>query len=146
MRTSPSLAPLLALLLAALTLSGCVVAPRYDSPDGPRYRRPPPAQAQAPAPAPAPMYFYPMRNQSEAQQERDRYECYRWAVHQSGIDPGMTPHHRPARRQRRLSRGRNLMAAIPETPATAAVWWPARPPAQWPGRCCPARATAARGR
>jgi hypothetical protein len=91
MRTSPSLAPLLALLLAALTLSGCVVAPRYDSPDGPRYRRPPPAQAQAPAPAPAPMYFYPMRNQSEAQQERDRYECYRWAVHQSGIDPGMTP-------------------------------------------------------
>ena len=91
MRTSPSLAPLLALLLTALTLSGCVVAPRYDSPDGPRYRRPPPAQAQAPAPAPAPMYFYPMRNQSEAQQERDRYECYRWAVHQSGIDPGMTP-------------------------------------------------------
>lgn len=85
MRTSPTL--VLALLLAATTLSGCVVAPRYDSPDGPRHRRAPPAQA----PAPAPMYFYPMRNQSEAQQERDRYECYRWAVHQSGIDPGMTP-------------------------------------------------------
>jgi hypothetical protein len=37
------------------------------------------------------MYFYPEREQDAALQERDRYECYRWAVGQSGFDPGMTP-------------------------------------------------------
>jgi hypothetical protein len=37
------------------------------------------------------MYFYPERGQSEAAQDRDRYECYRWAVRESGVDPGMTP-------------------------------------------------------
>ena len=26
------------------------------------------------------MYFYPERGQPGAQQDRDRYECYRWAV------------------------------------------------------------------
>lgn len=68
-------------------LSGCVIAPQRDVSDSPRYRRPPVVSA----PAPAPMYFYPMRQQSEALQDRDRYECYRWAVYQSGVDPGMTP-------------------------------------------------------
>jgi hypothetical protein len=83
--------PLLAALMVT-SLAGCVVAPRYDNPDAPRHRRVyPAAPVPAPAATPAPMYFYPMRNQSEAQQDRDRYECYRWAVHQSGVDPGMTP-------------------------------------------------------
>jgi len=52
----------------------------------------------APAPLPATtIYFYPTRNQSEAQQNRDRYECYLWAVKQSGFDPGqaqLAPHQR----------------------------------------------------
>ena len=75
--------PLAALLLAA-TLAGCVVAPARHPP--PRMQPPPPAQ-----PAMAPMYFYPERGQSEERQDRDRYECYRLAVRDSGVDPGMTP-------------------------------------------------------
>jgi hypothetical protein len=78
-------------LAGAAALSGCVVAPV-----GPRYQRPvvrtatPPPAPPAPVAA-APLYFYPQRGQPEAQQERDRYDCYRWAVHQTGSDPGMTP-------------------------------------------------------
>lgn len=43
------------------------------------------------------VYFYPARGQSEAQQDRDRYECYLWAVKQTGFDPGqaqLAPHQR----------------------------------------------------
>jgi hypothetical protein len=78
-------------LAGAAALSGCVVAPV-----GPRYQRPV-YRTAAPPPAPvapvaaAPVYFYPQRGQTEALQERDRYECYRWAVQQTGSDPGMTP-------------------------------------------------------
>jgi hypothetical protein len=43
----------------------------------------------------APMYFYPERGQSESQQDRDRYECYRWAVRETGFDPGMTAVRQP---------------------------------------------------
>lgn len=49
------------------------------------------------------MYFYPERGQPDALQDRDRYECYRLATRDSGVDPGMTPVTRawtppPARR------------------------------------------------
>jgi len=43
------------------------------------------------------IYFYPTKEQSREQQERDRYECYRWAVKQTGFDPGqaqLAPHQR----------------------------------------------------
>lgn len=43
------------------------------------------------------VYFYPTKGQSETQQDRDRYECYLWAVKQSGFDPGqaqLAPHQR----------------------------------------------------
>jgi hypothetical protein len=74
-------------LACVATLSGCVVAPV-----GPRYSRPAYRTALPPAPvAAAPLYFYPQRGQAEALQERDRYECYRWAVRETGTDPGMTP-------------------------------------------------------
>ena len=51
---------------------------------------PPPPR---PAPAPPPredltrIYFYPAQGQSEAQQDRDRYDCYVWAVKETGFDP-----------------------------------------------------------
>jgi hypothetical protein len=77
-----------AMALLGAAISGCVVAPAHS----PRYRQVPASTAAAPAPQAAPpMYFYPTLNQSDAQQERDRYECYRWAVAQTGVDPGMTP-------------------------------------------------------
>ena len=74
--------------LCAALLAGCVIAPtRHPE----RYRRDaPPPQATA-----EPMYFYPQRGQTEGQQDRDRYECYRLAVRDSGVDPGMTPVSRP---------------------------------------------------
>jgi hypothetical protein len=86
--TKPALRPLgpnraLAILAAsAVLLSGCVVAP-------PRHAAPPPPAIQ-PAPQPT-MYFYPELSQDDQRQDRDRYECYRWAVRESGVDPGMTP-------------------------------------------------------
>ncbi len=46
--------------------------------------------ASAPAPVqlpPTQVYFYPAAGQTPAQQDRDRYECYVWAVRQSGFDP-----------------------------------------------------------
>jgi len=51
---------------------------------------PPPA---APAPQPTPqgngydVVAYPANGQSPAQVQQDGYECYRWAVQQSGFDP-----------------------------------------------------------
>jgi hypothetical protein len=81
-----------ALLAAGLVLSGCVVAPVGHHRYPPPVARPlPPAPAPAPAPALAsPLYFYPERNQPETVQDRDRFECYRWAVRETGTDPGMT--------------------------------------------------------
>lgn len=77
----------LAALLLAVTLSGCVVAPA---------RHPPPRAQPVPAqPAMPPMFFYPERGQADERQDRDRYECYRLAVRDSGVDPGMTPVSRP---------------------------------------------------
>jgi hypothetical protein len=43
------------------------------------------------------VYFYPTAGQSPAQQDRDRYECYLWAVKQSGFNPSqpqLSPHQR----------------------------------------------------
>lgn len=43
------------------------------------------------------VYVYPSQGQSAAQLDRDRYECYRWAVEQTGFDPSqpaLAPHQR----------------------------------------------------
>lgn len=77
----------LALACLAAAVSGCVVAPAHRPVYAPEGRRGPPP----PAVAEAPMYFYPERGQPDPQQDRDRYECYRWASAQTQSDPGMTP-------------------------------------------------------
>lgn len=33
------------------------------------------------------LYVYPLKNQTQEQQNRDRYECHSWAVQQTGYDP-----------------------------------------------------------
>jgi hypothetical protein len=33
------------------------------------------------------LYLYPTKGQSQAQQDKDRYECHTWAVQQTGFDP-----------------------------------------------------------
>ena len=43
------------------------------------------------------VYFYPNLNQSSQQQDRDRYECNRWAIQQSNYDPAqaqLAPHQK----------------------------------------------------
>jgi hypothetical protein len=35
------------------------------------------------------LFVYPNEGQSEEQQAADRYECHRWAVHQTGVDPSL---------------------------------------------------------
>jgi hypothetical protein len=77
------LPPSLVSAVLALLLAGCVVAPPQP------YAPPPPAPM--PAPSQQAVYFYPELSQDEAKQDRDRYECYRWAVRETGVDPGMTP-------------------------------------------------------
>jgi hypothetical protein len=39
------------------------------------------------APASDQIFVYPNNGQSSEQQAKDRYECYRWAVDQTGFDP-----------------------------------------------------------
>ncbi len=43
------------------------------------------------------IFFYPEKGQSKSLQQRDRYECYLWAVKKSGFDPNqpqLAPHQR----------------------------------------------------
>ena len=42
------------------------------------------------APASNQLFIYPKSGQSTEQQEKDQYECHRWAVTQSGFDPTAT--------------------------------------------------------
>ena len=67
------------LMIGASLLAGCVDAPRERR----VVRREPVAEQ-----APPRVYFYPTQGQSPEQQDRDRYECYGWAVKQTGFDPG----------------------------------------------------------
>jgi len=36
------------------------------------------------------VFFYPQAGQTTEQQSRDHYECYNWAVTQTGFDPGQS--------------------------------------------------------
>jgi hypothetical protein len=64
--------------------SGCVSSPETVAT----------TRVDAPVPATT-VYFYPTQAQSPELQDRDKYECNRWAVQQSGFDPslpGAPPH------------------------------------------------------
>ncbi|HYM34907.1 MAG TPA: glycine zipper 2TM domain-containing protein [Steroidobacteraceae bacterium] len=75
-------------LIAALGLNGCV------GPGGPmRYE----TSYEQPRVPNTQILFYPAAGQSPEQQARDRYECYQWAVKQTGFDPSqlsLAPHQR----------------------------------------------------
>lgn len=76
-----------ALCLFPFFLSGCA---------GPALQVQSSVEEQRPIPSTT-VYFYPNNGQTEEKQERDRYECYLWAVDQTGFDPGqqdLTPHQR----------------------------------------------------
>jgi hypothetical protein len=67
-------------------LAGCVVAPR------PGHYRVYPPRVSVGVWVPFPIYFVPMYpGYYESRGQRDRDECYRAAVRETGIDPGMAP-------------------------------------------------------
>jgi hypothetical protein len=76
--------PRLLLLLLILALAACYPA---------TYQKVPSA---GPGPNPSPrtpvtqVFFYPKAGQTTEQQSRDHYECYNWAIKQTGFDPSQT--------------------------------------------------------
>ena len=78
---------LLILAVLSILFSGC-------APQGVVVQKRPAANPPMPTTT---VFFYPTRGQSKAQQDRDRYECYLWAVKQTNFDPGqsqLAPHQR----------------------------------------------------
>jgi hypothetical protein len=55
-----------------------------------------PAAAVAQAQGHSQLYVYPLKKQSSEQQDRDRYECHRWAVEQTGYDPSKAYPNNPS--------------------------------------------------
>jgi hypothetical protein len=49
-----------------------------------------PSAGPAPRPPITQVYFYPQQGQTPEQQSRDHYECYNWAVQQTGYDPSQS--------------------------------------------------------
>ena len=70
----------LLLMLLILTLVACYPA---------TYREIPSASKSSTAPM-TQVYFYPKEGQTTEQQSRDHYECYNWAVQQTGFDPSQS--------------------------------------------------------
>jgi hypothetical protein len=66
------------------------------------------------------IHAYPAKGQSQAQQDRDRYECHSWAVSQTGFDPSRTqasapsppPSNQPRPPQGHVVRGAGRGAAL----------------------------------
>jgi hypothetical protein len=105
-----ALAPALMIGLGLL-LAGCEEGP----PRRPVAHREPVVDE---APAPPQVYFYPTQGQSPEQQDRDRFECYSWAVKQTGFDPGrqLPPQERvtvvPARAPGETTVGAAIVGAL----------------------------------
>jgi len=55
------------------------------------------AMAPTVAAAQSQVYAYPAKRQSSAQQSKDRAACHKWAVKQSGFNPGYAPAPPPQR-------------------------------------------------
>ncbi|MDX9822375.1 MAG: hypothetical protein RBT20_10620 [Syntrophales bacterium] len=72
----------LLLFLAVPVLTGCY---SYREPYGPH-----PQATVAPREPMTQVYFYPISGQSPERQSRDHYDCYNWAVKQTGFDPGQS--------------------------------------------------------
>jgi hypothetical protein len=72
--------PLLGLLLLTACYPASYRAVPVSSPDA----------ASRPTPPLTQVYFYPKLGQTTEQQSRDHYECYNWAVSQTGFDPGQS--------------------------------------------------------
>ena len=66
------------------------------------------------------LYIYPSKGQSQAQQDKDRYECHTWAVQQTGFDPSK-PQTMPSNTRRPISiNPRNL--TLSKAPRAELLW------------------------
>ncbi len=82
LRTGRALAAGILFIALPLLLASCAPPPPYEEVQ----------LLESPEPlVSTQIYFYPKLGQSVARQDRDRYECYLWAVEQSGFDPSATP-------------------------------------------------------
>jgi hypothetical protein len=72
------------LILGVLILSACYQRPYQVSRPAPERVGPSPEMPSTQ------VYFYPKAGQTAGQQSRDHYECYNWAVKQTGFDPGQS--------------------------------------------------------
>jgi hypothetical protein len=75
------------ILLLSFLVMGC--APTYYE------HEPIPEVTYQPPPPSTRVYFYPNKGQSPAQQDFDHYQCYLWAVKQTGFNPSapyLAPH------------------------------------------------------
>jgi len=70
----------LLLLLLILALAACYPATYREVPSASPIPRAPITQ----------VYFYPKEGQTPEQQSRDHYECYNWAMKQTGFDPSQS--------------------------------------------------------
>lgn len=96
--TGGRLALMLAVVATAATVAGCAETPTQSAQVGRVISTPSTTAPPAPPPAyRAEVFVYPAQGQAEGQLDRDRYECHRWSVKQSGFDPslpGLPPQHR----------------------------------------------------
>lgn len=96
-------------LTVAAALSACVTVPESRTVSAP----------PAPPPQPTKVYFYPLQGQNDSQQDRDRYECYSWAVRQTGFDPSR--HEAPVEQRAAVVPSRSPGQAIGAAAAVGAV-------------------------
>jgi len=74
----------LLLLLLILALAACYPAAYREVPSAG------PGPNQSPRAPITQVYFYPKEGQTTEQQSRDHYECYNWAMQQTGFDPSQS--------------------------------------------------------
>jgi hypothetical protein len=79
-----------ALVWISLFLTVLVVSACYPAPYRPIPQSMPRENTTAPQVPPTQFYFYPKAGQTTEQQSRDHYDCYNWAVQQTGFDPGQS--------------------------------------------------------
>jgi hypothetical protein len=79
-----------AVIGGAAVLAPYYYPPYYYAPPPVVIREQPPVYQPAPSVPPSTaerMFIYPRKGQSEKLQAKDRYECHRWVLSQTGYDP-----------------------------------------------------------
>jgi outer membrane lipoprotein SlyB len=89
-RVTRACLPLLFIVLI-LALAGCYPAAYREVPSAS------PSAVQSPKAPITQVYFYPKQGQTTEQQSRDHYECYNWAMQQTGFDPSQSSIPSPRR-------------------------------------------------